>query len=125
LNDTFGHNCGDLLLVEVAARIKSCVREVDTVARFGGDEFVVLLESVSGEREEALHKASLVAEKIREELSRPYCLKDQEHCSSPSIGVSIFHGGDEPVDELVKHADAAMYQAKDAGGNAVRFHDPG
>jgi diguanylate cyclase (GGDEF)-like protein/PAS domain S-box-containing protein len=125
LNDTFGHDYGDLLLIEVSARIKACVREVDTVARFGGDEFVVLLESVSSDREDATRKAGLVAEKIREDLSCPYCLKDHEHSCSPSIGVSLFHGGAEQMDELIRHADAAMYQAKDAGGNTVRFHDPG
>jgi diguanylate cyclase (GGDEF)-like protein len=125
LNDTFGHDYGDLLLIEVSVRIKACVREVDTVARFGGDEFVVLLESVSSDREDAIRKAGLVAEKIREDLSCPYYLKDQEHSCSPSIGVSLFHGGAEQMDELIRHADAAMYQAKDAGGNTVRFHDPG
>jgi diguanylate cyclase (GGDEF)-like protein/PAS domain S-box-containing protein len=125
LNDTFGHDYGDLLLIEVSVRIKACVREVDTVARFGGDEFVVLLESVSSDREDAIRKAGLVAEKIREELSCTYYLKDQEYSCSPSIGVSLFHGGAEQMDELIRHADAAMYQAKDAGGNTVRFHDPG
>jgi diguanylate cyclase (GGDEF)-like protein/PAS domain S-box-containing protein len=125
LNDTFGHDCGDLLLIEVSVRIKACVREVDTVARFGGDEFVVLLESVSSDREDAIRKAGLVAEKIREDLSCAYHLKDQEHSCSPSIGVSLFHGGAEQMEELIQRADAAMYQAKDAGGNTVRFHDPG
>jgi diguanylate cyclase (GGDEF)-like protein len=125
LNDTFGHDFGDLLLVEVAARIKSCVREVDTVARFGGDEFVVLLESLGDEREEALHKASLVAEKIREDLAAPYSLKDQKLICSPSIGVYLFHGDEDQLDDLIKHADAAMYQAKEAGGNNVHFYVPG
>jgi diguanylate cyclase (GGDEF)-like protein/PAS domain S-box-containing protein len=124
LNDTFGHDCGDLLLIEVSVRIKASVREVDTVARFGGDEFVVLLESVSSDREDAIRKAGLVAEKIREDLSCAYYLKDQEHSCSPSIGVSLFHGGAEQMDELIQRADAAMYQAKDAGGNTVRFHNP-
>ena len=124
LNDTFGHDYGDLLLIEVSVRIKACVREVDTVARFGGDEFVVLLESVSSDRKDAIRKAGLVAEKIREDLSCTYYLKDQEYSCSPSIGVSLFHGGAEQMDELIRHADAAMYQAKDAGGNTIRFHDP-
>ena len=122
LNDTFGHDYGDLMLVEVASRIKSCVREMDTVARLGGDEFVVLLESLGSEREDAVHKAGLVAEKIREALTRSYILKDHEHHSSPSIGISLLHGGEEPVEELIRHADAAMYQAKDGGGNTVRFY---
>ncbi len=124
LNDTLGHEYGDLLLVEVAARIRCCVREMDTVARLGGDEFVVLLENISGERADALHKAELVAEKIRETLSRPYHLKEREHCSSPSIGITLYHGGKETMDVLLKHADAAMYQAKSAGRNTVCVYDP-
>ncbi|MBI5005797.1 MAG: PAS domain S-box protein [Nitrosomonadales bacterium] len=124
LNDTLGHDYGDMLLVEVAARIQACVREMDTVARMGGDEFVVLLEGVSDEREDASHKAGMVAEKIREALDRPYQLKEHEHYSSPSIGISLYHGADESMDALLKHADAAMYQAKNAGRNAVRFYDP-
>ncbi len=124
LNDTLGHDYGDLLLVEVAQRIKSCVREIDTVARLGGDEFVVLLEGTGTDREDASRKAGLVAEKIREALARAYVLKGHEHYSSPSIGISLFHDGEETMDELVKHADAAMYQAKNAGRNTVRFYDP-
>lgn len=124
LNDTLGHDYGDLLLVEVAQRIKSCVREIDTVARLGGDEFVVLLEGAGTDREDASRKAGLVAEKIREALARAYVLKGHEHYSSPSIGISLFHEGEETMDELVKHADAAMYQAKNAGRNTVRFYDP-
>lgn len=124
LNDTFGHDCGDLLLVEVAARIRLCVREVDTVARYGGDEFVVLLESISSMRDEASLKAGVVAEKIREALSHPYRLKEHEYSSSPSIGISLYHGNDESMDALLKYADAAMYQAKDAGRNNLHFYDP-
>ncbi len=124
LNDTLGHDYGDLMLVEVATRIKSCVREVDTVARFGGDEFVVLLENISGEEQEAAQKAAGVAEKIREALSQPYSLKGQECRSSPSIGISLYHGNDAPMEVLIRQADEAMYQAKDAGRNNVRFYDP-
>ena len=122
LNDSYGHDIGDLLLIEVATRIRSCVREIDTVGRFGGDEFVVLLESISGEIKEASHKAGVVAEKIREELSQPYQLKDHKHSSSPSIGISLYHGNDETMEVLLKHADEAMYQAKQAGRNKVRFY---
>src|SRR3989338_1098337 len=85
LNDTLGHGYGDLLLIEVAARIKSCVREMDTVARLGGDEFVVLIEGISDDQDEASHKIGLVAEKIRELLATPYNLNGHEHESSPSI----------------------------------------
>jgi diguanylate cyclase (GGDEF)-like protein/PAS domain S-box-containing protein len=123
LNDTLGHDYGDLLLVELAARIKSCVREIDTVARLGGDEFVVLLESSSSEREDAAHNAGVVAEKIREALSRPYQLKEHEHYSSPSIGISLYHVSEVSMDTLLKQADAAMYQCKEEGGNSVRFYD--
>ncbi|OIR01892.1 putative diguanylate cyclase YegE [mine drainage metagenome] len=123
LNDTLGHDYGDLLLIEVAARIKSCVREVDTVARFGGDEFVVLLENIGGDGLEASHKAGGVAEKIREALSQPYHLNGQECLSSPSIGISLYHGNEESMEVLISQADAAMYQAKEAGRNNVRFYD--
>ncbi|MHB0926233.1 MAG: bifunctional diguanylate cyclase/phosphodiesterase [Gallionellaceae bacterium] len=123
LNDTLGHDYGDLLLVEVAARIKSCVREMDTVARFGGDEFVVLIEEIGDDRDEASRKAGLVGEKIREALARPYRLKEHEHHSSPSIGINLYRGNEETVDTLLKHADLAMYQAKSSGRNAVRFFD--
>ncbi|MDH4215933.1 MAG: EAL domain-containing protein, partial [Gallionella sp.] len=124
LNDTMGHDYGDLLLIEVAGRIHSCVREVDTVARLGGDEFVVLLEEVDSNAEEASQKAALIAEKIRAALSEPYLLKKHEYLSSPSIGVCLYRGNEESVDDLLKHADMAMYQAKDSGRNAVRFFDP-
>ena len=124
LNDTLGHDYGDLLLIEVAARIKSCVREMDTVARLGGDEFVVLVEEVSDDLDEASRKVGLVAEKIREALARPYCLKEHEYHISPSIGISLYHGNEETVDTLLHNADLAMYQAKESGRNAVRFFDP-
>jgi diguanylate cyclase (GGDEF)-like protein len=124
LNDTFGHDHGDILLAEVANRLKLCVREVDTVARLGGDEFVVLLESMSPEVSDASQNAAQVAEKIRSVLASPYLIKDQIHHSSPSIGVCLFCGNDSSVDELIKRADMAMYQAKDSGRNKVRFFDP-
>lgn len=124
LNDTLGHAYGDMLLVEVAWRIKSCVREVDTVARIGGDEFVVLLENLGADLKDATQAAAQIAEKIRASLSSPYQLHDKVHHSSPSIGVSLIHGNGESAEELIKQADMAMYQAKEAGRNAVRFFDP-
>ena len=124
LNDTLGHDFGDQLLIEVARRIHAHVREVDTVARFGGDEFVILLEEVSENAEDASQKVALIAEKLRVALSTPYSLKGHEHHSSPSIGVCLYCGNEESVDVLLKHADMAMYQAKEAGRNAVRFFDP-
>ncbi|MCR4299870.1 MAG: EAL domain-containing protein, partial [Gallionella sp.] len=124
LNDTLGHDYGDLMLIEVAQRLRSCVREVDTVARLGGDEFVVLLEEVDASAEQASQKVALIAEKIRAALATPYRLKGHEYHSSPSIGVCLYRGNDEPVDDLLKYADLAMYQVKGSGRNAVRFFDP-
>lgn len=124
LNDTRGHDVGDMLLIEVSARLKSCVRAEDTVARLGGDEFVVILEQLSDDVEQATLQAALVGEKIRKELGRPYLIKDFDHYSTPSIGINMFHGEEMTVDELLKRADTAMYQAKQAGRNAVRFFDP-
>lgn len=124
LNDMLGHDYGDLLLIEVAKRIQSCIREMDTVARLGGDEFVILLEEVDANAEAASQKIVLIAEKIRAALTIPYQLKDSEYHSSPSIGVSMYRGNEETADSLLKHADMAMYQAKDSGRNAVRFFNP-
>ncbi|MHB1116310.1 diguanylate cyclase domain-containing protein [Sideroxydans sp.] len=124
LNDTLGHDYGDLLLMEVAQRIRATVREVDTVARLGGDEFVVLIENVGTNEEVVEQNLRLVAEKIRATLAIPYQLKDQIHESSPSIGVKVFRGNAESVDELIKRADMAMYQAKKEGRNTVRFFNP-
>ena len=124
LNDSLGHDFGDLLLIEVAERVKLGVREVDTVARFGGDEFLVLLEDIDEDEAEASKKVANVAEKIRTVLAAPYMLKNSEHHSSPSIGVCLFLGSEIPVEELLRRADIAMYQAKSAGRNKVRFYDP-
>ena len=124
LNDTRGHDAGDLLLIETASRLQTCVRESDTVARLGGDEFVVVLEELSNDRDEALRQADRIAEKIRQLLSQPYHITDFEHHGSSSIGVCLFHGGDTTVKDLFKRADTAMYEAKTAGRNAVRFFDP-
>lgn len=124
LNDTLGHDFGDLFLVEVSRRMRNCVRDMDTVARIGGDEFVVLIEEIGTSIEEVSTKVALIAEKIRAALAEPYQLKDKEHHSSPSIGVCLYLGHKESVDMLLKHADLAMYQAKASGRNGVRFFDP-
>jgi diguanylate cyclase (GGDEF)-like protein len=125
LNDTMGHEYGDLLLIEVATRLKSCVRETDTVARLGGDEFVVLMEDLCDTQDDASRKVGLVAEKIRQLLARPYNIRGHQHLSSPSIGVSLYSGHEKlSADVLVQHADMAMYQAKSAGRNSIRFFDP-
>jgi diguanylate cyclase (GGDEF)-like protein/PAS domain S-box-containing protein len=124
LNDTRGHDIGDLLLIEVAERLKSCVRESDTVGRLGGDEFVVHLENIGENLEQAGLRAQSVAEKIRESITMPYMLQDQEYHSTPSIGITLFQGQDVTVDSVLKQADTAMYQAKGDGRNAIRLFDP-
>jgi len=124
LNDTKGHDVGDLLLIEVAHRLEACVRDGDSVARLGGDEFVVVLEMLSSKVDEAIAQAELVGEKIREALNQPYHLSQHVHRSTSSIGIVLFKGRCDSIDELLKHADTAMYQAKAAGRNAIRFYDP-
>lgn len=122
INESMGPGHGDMLLIEVAHRIKSCVREGDTVARIGSDEFVVLIEDlVCSSLEDAKQIASEIAENIRASLSAPYQLKDKTHYSSSSIGVSLICGNDKLADELVRQANTAMFQAKESGRNAVRF----
>lgn len=123
LNDSQGHDVGDLLLCEVAKRLQTVIREGDTVARLGGDEFVVVLESLSTVDAEAAAQTETVAEKIRVELSQPYALSGVPHHTTSSIGVALFKGQSENKDSLLKHADIAMYQAKHAGRNAIRFYD--
>ncbi len=125
LNDTLGHDVGDLLLEQVALRLVSCLREGDTAARFGGDEFVVMLEDLNESDTDAASQAELVAEKIINRLNAPYELVGRQHNSSPSIGITLFCGSSLGVDELLKRADVAMYQAKAAGRNTMRFFDPG
>lgn len=124
INDTLGHAIGDLLLVEVARRLKIAVREGDTVARLGGDEFVVIFEGLNNQPDDAATQTEQTAEKIRRELSRPYWLSNYERHSTVSVGISLFHGHLESTEELLKHADIAMYQAKAAGRNTIRFYDP-
>ena len=124
LNDTVGHDCGDLLLIEVAKRLKVCVREMDTVARLGADEFIVLIENVSDSEDDTSRRVGMIAEKIRETLAHPYQCNGQQLLSSPSIGISLYRGNEISVDVLVQHAEMAMYQAKSAGRNSIRFFDP-
>jgi len=125
INETLGHYQGDLLLEQVAQRLVTCVREGDTVARLGGDEFVVMLEDLSEDALVAATQAETVGEKIRVTLSKMYQLGPYEQHSTPSIGVTLFGGGQsESIDEPLKRADLAMYQAKPAGRNTLRFFDP-
>ncbi|SDP48280.1 response regulator receiver modulated diguanylate cyclase/phosphodiesterase with PAS/PAC sensor(s) [Rhodoferax sp. OV413] len=124
LNDTLGHDVGDLLLQQVAARLHACMREVDCVARLGGDEFVVLLEALSQQAHEAATQAEAIANKILYALGQPYTLRGQAHDSTPSIGIVVFAQDHASLDELLKKADVAMYQAKSAGRNTACFFDP-
>lgn len=124
LNDTKGHDVGDQMLLEVAGRLKALLRNADTVARLGGDEFVVLLEGLDLDLEQASLEAELLAEKLRDSLSQPYDFGEFQHFSSPSIGIALFFGHQTLMDEVLKNADSAMYQAKNAGRNTVRLFDP-
>ena len=132
LNDRHGHAVGDLLLIEVAGRLSGCVRSVDTVARHGGDEFVVLLGGLDAEINAARIHVSRVAEKIRQDLATPYLLipsltahdtQSVEHNCTGSIGVVMFSDTQRAANELLDHADTAMYRAKERGRNTVNFHD--
>lgn len=128
LNDTRGHGVGDLLLVEVARRLKSVVRGVDTVARFGGDEFVVLLQDLPHDKTKAKRHAGVLAEKIRSLLAEPYVLhltedENFEHHCTASIGAALFLDMKLSEEDVIKQADMAMYQAKNEGRNLVRFYE--
>ncbi|MFH0934236.1 MAG: EAL domain-containing protein, partial [Pseudomonadota bacterium] len=123
LNDTLGHDTGDLLLGQVAQRLLACVREGDTVARLGGDEFVVMLEDLSEDDLEAADQAENVAAKIHDALEQPYQIGTHTCNSTPSIGATLFNRN-VSIDDLLKQADIAMYQAKKAGRNTLRFFDP-
>lgn len=130
LNDTHGHATGDLLLIEAARRLKACVREADTLARIGGDEFVVLLTQLHQDVALSTAQAEKVTEKIRVALSAPYQLQvghdgvfnTIKYRCSASLGVALFVGDQASQDDILKWADMAMYQAKNAGRNQVRFY---
>jgi diguanylate cyclase (GGDEF)-like protein len=118
VNDTFGHDMGDELLKAVTERLKVCVREVDTVARMGGDEFTIILEGVSSEQ-----NILVVAKRITESIASPFELKGHHISVGISIGITIYPHDDHPIDELLKHADTAMYRAKQQGGSAFHLHE--
>jgi diguanylate cyclase (GGDEF)-like protein len=123
LNDTLGHDMGDLLLQQVAKGLSECIREGDTVARLGGDEFVVMLEDLSVDANEAALQADTVAQKILLTLNQNYALGDTKRQVTPSIGVTLFGGVIESVEDPLKRADVAMYRAKSEGRNTVRFFE--
>jgi diguanylate cyclase (GGDEF)-like protein len=131
LNDAHGHMAGDLLLNEVARRLIQCVRGADTVARVGGDEFVVMLGELDTDKAESVKKAAEVAEKIRASLAQPYQLtlneegqagSEVQHRCTASIGVALFLNHEASQADILKWADSAMYRAKAAGRNAIRFY---
>jgi len=124
LNDTLGHDIGDLLLKQVAARLTQCIREDDTLARLGGDEFVILVEDLSELEIEAATQVETMGENILSTLNQPYMLDAHEYRSTPSIGATLLKGHVSSVDMLLKQADIAMYQAKSSGRNVLRFYDP-
>lgn len=132
LNDTYGHSMGDVLLVEVSNRLKKCVREIDTISRFGGDEFVLILQDLDEKSLPSKTLAKQIAEKIRASLSKPYhlsCFVAEtqssiiEHSCTASIGIVLFKSDNDSKDELLKKADKAMYKAKEAGKNTIEFYE--
>lgn len=123
LNDNYGHDKGDLLLQQVAERLLSCIREGDTVARLGGDEFVVMLTDLSADELESAALVELIGNKILSHLNKPYLLGEMIYHSTPSIGATVFNGHEQEIEDLLKHADIAMYEAKAAGRNALCFYD--
>jgi diguanylate cyclase (GGDEF)-like protein/PAS domain S-box-containing protein len=132
LNDTHGHDVGDMLLMDVARRIAACLREIDTVARFGGDEFVVVLGELNSDKDESIKQASIVAEKIRISLAKPYGIKILRegiaetiivHSCTSSIGVMMFLNHEMDLKDMYTCADIAMYKAKDAGRNKIQFFE--
>jgi diguanylate cyclase (GGDEF)-like protein/PAS domain S-box-containing protein len=124
LNETEGHEVGDQLLLDVARRLMGCVRDQDSLAHQGGDDFIVILEDLGHELHEAATRAEMVAEKILQSLREPYQLGSIGYNSQASVGIAIFHAQEDSAEEVLKRADTAMYRAKADGRNTVRFFDP-
>ncbi|MCW8918043.1 MAG: EAL domain-containing protein [Gammaproteobacteria bacterium] len=124
LNDLYGHDAGDHLLIEVARRLSACVRADDTVARLAGDEFVLLLEGLDQGQAEAATRARQLGDKVQEAMARPFLLTSGDYHCTTSIGICLFPNNEATVEELLHNADLAMYQSKSAGRNTLRFFDP-
>lgn len=125
LNDTMGHDFGDLLLRQVAERLRRTVRHCDQLARLGGDEFVLVLENLAGDAQDAVSEARHILDKLQACLAQPYYLDGRLFLSTPSMGVALFDGDATDIETLLKQADLAMYRAKSEGRNTARFFDPG
>ncbi len=124
INDTLGHAAGDILLKQIAKRLNDNTRDSDTVSRLGGDEFIIMLEDLSVDIAESALQSKTFAEKIVQIFQTPFELDSHKHFSTPSIGITLFKGEENTVTEILKQADLAMYQAKAAGRNTLRFYDP-
>lgn len=124
INNTLGHDIGDLLLTMVAKRLTTCVRKGDTVARIGGDEFVVILEDLGDQELEAAAQVKAICKKILSTLNQVYILGEHHSHNSPSIGVAMFADCEKSIEDVLKQADLAMYQAKKSGRNSMCFFDP-
>ncbi|MCG3734012.1 putative bifunctional diguanylate cyclase/phosphodiesterase [Vibrio cincinnatiensis] len=124
LNDTRGHDIGDKFLTQVSQRLSECIRRTDTVARIGGDEFVMVLEQLGFSEEIASKRVDLLCQKILHAQAQPYTINEMQHYSTLSIGVTLFQGEEQSLDDLLKQADLAMYQSKSSGRNTHRFFNP-
>jgi len=124
INDSLGHQTGDKILKLIGERLAANIRVEDEVARLGGDEFVIMLVNIGADQRVAAERAQSIAEKLREVILRPYELDGSFHHLTPSVGVSLFPQEDQTADDVMKHADTAMYRAKDAGRNTIRFFMP-
>ncbi|MFL0801159.1 MAG: EAL domain-containing protein [Agarilytica sp.] len=122
INDTLGHSVGDALLIESANRIQNCLTREDTASRFGGDEFVVLLRHIGENKESGSFNAEKVASRVMAALSEPSYIQEQEFHITASVGIALFPGQEKNVDDIIKHADTAMYSAKESGRNRIAFY---
>ncbi|MGC8928665.1 MAG: diguanylate cyclase domain-containing protein, partial [Myxococcota bacterium] len=117
INDTLGHNAGDIVLKEVSGRTKSVIRKIDTVARIGGDEFIIILSDIK-----SIQDIEDIANRIIEEISRPYSIDREIVEISPSLGISIFPEDGNETDTLIRKADMAMYKSKTKGGKSLSYY---